>query len=72
MRHLQKSKIKIIGLVDSNSNPEGIDYLIPANDDATKAIELMCAAMSEAISDGKKTMVSTAPAPITAAVEAQK
>jgi small subunit ribosomal protein S2 len=49
-----KSKIKIIGLVDTNCNPEGIDYLIPCNDDATRAIELICKVISEAISEGRQ------------------
>lgn len=51
----QKSKVKTIGLVDTNSNPEGLDFPIPCNDDATKAIALMCAIMSEAITEGKQT-----------------
>ena len=58
VKESQKSKIKIIGVVDSNSNPDGIDYPIPANDDATKAIELICTAMSEAIIEGKKTITT--------------
>lgn len=52
----QKSKVKIIGLVDTNSNPEGLDYPIPCNDDATKAIELMCTVMAEAINEGRQTV----------------
>jgi small subunit ribosomal protein S2 len=55
VKEAQKSKIKIIGLVDSNSNPDGIDFPIPANDDATKAIELIAGIISEAISEGVKT-----------------
>jgi small subunit ribosomal protein S2 len=34
-------KVPIIAVVDTNSNPEGVDYPIPANDDATAAIELV-------------------------------
>jgi len=67
VKEAQKSRIKIIGLVDSNSNPEGIDYAIPSNDDATKAIELMCTAISEAVSEGRQAApVITSPAPATA------
>jgi small subunit ribosomal protein S2 len=51
----QKSKVKIIGVVDTNSNPEGITYPIPCNDDATKAIQLMATVISEAISEGRQT-----------------
>ena len=49
----QKSKVKIIGIVDTNSNPDKITFPIPCNDDATKAIEIMCAVMSEAINEGR-------------------
>ncbi|HEV8601499.1 MAG TPA: 30S ribosomal protein S2 [Patescibacteria group bacterium] len=47
------SKVKIVGLVDTNSDPTGIDYVIPSNDDAIKVIQFMANAFSEAISEGK-------------------
>jgi len=53
IKEAQKSKVKIIGLVDTNSSPEGLDYVIPCNDDATKAIELMANTISEAYAEGK-------------------
>ncbi len=57
-----KSKVPIIGVVDSNSNPEGIAYPIPCNDDATKAIELVANVMAEAILEGRsKQQVTTTP-----------
>ena len=49
----QGSKVKIIGLVDTNASPENVDYVIPCNDDATKAIEIMCNVISEAIVEGR-------------------
>ncbi len=55
IKEAQKSKVKIIGLVDTNSNPEGVDYMIPCNDDATKAVELVCSVISEAISESRQT-----------------
>lgn len=58
VREAQKSKVKTIGLVDTNSNPEGLDFPIPCNDDATKAIELMCTVISEAVNEGRKTVVA--------------
>src|SRR3989344_4430919 len=61
IKEAQKSKIKIIGVVDTNSNPEGIDYPIPANDDATKAIELIANAISEAVTAGKSAQTVGAP-----------
>ncbi len=55
VKEAQKSKVKIIGLVDTNCDPSGIDYMIPCNDDATKAIELICASVAQAINEGKQT-----------------
>lgn len=49
----RKTKVKIIGLVDSNSDPSKVDYAIPCNDDATKAVELVATVMAEAIADGR-------------------
>ena len=57
----KKSNVKIIGVVDTNSNPGGIDYPIPSNDDAIKAIQFVAEAMSAAISEGKKNFVPSAP-----------
>ena len=56
VKEAQKSKVKIIGLVDSNCSPENLDYPIPCNDDATKVIELMTSVISEAVREGKSTM----------------
>ncbi len=39
-----KLGIPVIGIVDTNSNPDGIDYVIPANDDALRAIEIYVSA----------------------------
>ena len=39
-------------MVDTNSNPEGIDFVIPANDDASQSIDLIISTMCEAIKDG--------------------
>jgi small subunit ribosomal protein S2 len=53
------SKVKVIGLVDTNSDPSGIDYVIPSNDDAIKVIQYMSEVMAEAINDGKNNMAAT-------------
>lgn len=45
--------IKVIGLVDTNSSLEMVDYPIPSNDDAIKAIALMANLMANAVNDGK-------------------
>ncbi|TCO08321.1 30S ribosomal protein S2 [Natronoflexus pectinivorans] len=44
--------IPVFAMVDTNSDPRNVDYLIPANDDASKSIELVVGAMTEAIKDG--------------------
>lgn len=44
--------IPVFGIVDTNSNPNNIDFVIPANDDATKSIEVILNAMVEAIQEG--------------------
>ena len=50
----KKLNIPIIAICDSNVNPDGIDYIIPANDDATKTVKLVLNAIKEAINEGKK------------------
>ena len=49
--------IPVFGIVDTNSNPEDIDFIIPANDDASKSIELIldtvCSAMAEGLEERK-------------------
>ena len=44
--------IPVFGMVDTNSNPRDIDFVIPANDDATKSIEAVVGAMCDAINEG--------------------
>ena len=48
----QRLGIPVFGIVDTNSNPNGIDFVIPANDDATKAIEVIVAEMVKALKEG--------------------
>ncbi len=52
----RQSKVKIIGLVDTNSDPSKIDFVIPSNDDAIKVIQFMSQAMADAINEGKSNM----------------
>ena len=49
-----KLGIPIIAILDSNSNPDGIDYPIPGNDDARRAIDLYCNLIKETIDSAKK------------------
>jgi small subunit ribosomal protein S2 len=50
----RQSKVKVIGLVDTNSDPSKVNYVIPSNDDAIKVLEYMAEAMADAINEGKK------------------
>jgi small subunit ribosomal protein S2 len=50
----QKLNIPIVAVVDTNGDPENINYPIPGNDDAVRAIELFTSKVSEAITEGKK------------------
>ena len=54
VREARSTGVKVIGLTDTNSDPSQIDYLIPANDDATKAIDLITRCMAESIKQGKQ------------------
>ena len=49
-----KLGIPIIAILDSNSNPDGIDYPIPGNDDARRSIDLYCDLIKETIVNAKK------------------
>ncbi|MDN6857174.1 30S ribosomal protein S2 [Pseudomonas sp. CAN2814] len=48
-----KLGIPVIGIVDTNSSPEGVDYVIPGNDDAIRAVQLYLGSMAEAVLRGK-------------------
>ena len=52
VREAQRLGIPVFAIVDTNSNPNGIDYVIPANDDATKSIDVILTAVCEAIQEG--------------------
>jgi small subunit ribosomal protein S2 len=49
-----KMGIPIVGIVDTNSNPDGIDYVIPGNDDSIRSIALFARAVSDACLEGSK------------------
>jgi small subunit ribosomal protein S2 len=56
----RKLGIPVVAVVDSNCSPDGIDYVIPGNDDAMKAIQLYAAGIADAVLDGKSA-VPTVP-----------
>ena len=49
-----KLNIPIIAILDTNSDPEGIEYPIPGNDDARRSIDLYCSLVKETIDNAKK------------------
>ena len=57
----QKMGIPVIGLVDTNSNPEGIDVVIPGNDDAIRSIKLILEVIGEACERGLESKQGYAP-----------
>ena len=76
-----KLGIPVIGIVDTNSDPDGVDYVIPGNDDAIRAIRLYVKAVADAVLEGKAERgvapvadelveVEETPTDATAAVEA--
>jgi small subunit ribosomal protein S2 len=50
--------IPVVAIVDTNCNPDEIDYPIPANDDAIRAIKLICAKIADAVLEGKSGITS--------------
>jgi small subunit ribosomal protein S2 len=53
VKEARKLKIPIVGLIDTNADPNEVDYPIPANDDAMRAINLFCKMIADASLDGK-------------------
>ena len=49
----KKMGIPVIGVVDTNSSPDNIDYVIPGNDDAIRAIQLYATAAADAVLEGR-------------------
>ena len=52
----QKLGIPVVAVVDTNCSPDGIDYVIPGNDDAMRAIQLYAIGIAEAINEGKQSI----------------
>jgi small subunit ribosomal protein S2 len=58
IQEAQKLGIPVIGIVDTNNDPSGIDYIIPGNDDSARAIKLYAAAVADACLHGKEEVVT--------------
>jgi small subunit ribosomal protein S2 len=54
----QKLGIPLVGVVDTNHNPDGIDYVIPGNDDSAKAVTLYARSIADAILEGRANAVN--------------
>ncbi len=59
VKEANKSGIPIVAIVDSNSNPDGIDFPIPGNDDAIRSIEFYCNTISETIKNNPTKTLDT-------------
>ena len=53
VQEAKRLRIPIIGLVDTNCDPDGIDYVIPGNDDAIRACDVITAALGNVIQEGR-------------------
>jgi small subunit ribosomal protein S2 len=53
----KKLGIPVIGVVDTNHSPEGVDYVIPGNDDSNRAIKLYARGMADAVLEGRNTSI---------------
>jgi small subunit ribosomal protein S2 len=53
--------IPVVAIVDTNCNPDEIDHPIPANDDAIRAIKLICSKMADAVNEGKAGLAAAVP-----------
>jgi small subunit ribosomal protein S2 len=60
LREAKKLGIPVVAIVDTNCSPEGVDYVIPGNDDAMRAIELYAAVVADAVLDGKASLPEVA------------
>ena len=54
VKEANKLGIPVVAVVDSNCSPEGIDYVIPGNDDAIRAVRLFCSKITDAIIEGSE------------------
>ena len=70
VREARKLGIKVIAIIDTDCDPDLVDYKIPGNDDAIRAIRLFCSLMAEAVNEGKA-LCDQAKMEAEAATEAQ-
>jgi small subunit ribosomal protein S2 len=70
IQEAKKLNIPVVAILDSNSNPNGIDYPIPGNDDAIRAINLYCDLIADSVLDGIQAELTASGADLGASPEA--
>ena len=60
VREARKLGIPVVAIVDTNCSPDGVDYIVPGNDDAMRAIELYAALIADAVIEGKASLPEVA------------
>ncbi len=70
VQEANKLGIPVVAILDSNSDPEGVDYVVPGNDDALRAIQTYCNLISGAVLDGIQAEMSRSGVDIGEALEA--
>ena len=76
IREAQRLRIPIIGLVDTNADPDDVDYVIPGNDDAIRSVGLMSRVIADAVIEGRggdipAVVASDAGVPVVVAAETE-
>ena len=61
VKEARRLGIPLIGLVDTNADPDEVDYVIPGNDDAIRAVSLICKVIADAAIDGRRAAGLTVP-----------
>ena len=69
VKEAHRLNIPLIGLVDTNADPDEVDYVIPGNDDAIRAVSLICKVIADAAIDGRRAAGLTVPGDGEPAVE---
>ena len=64
VREARKLSIPLIGVVDTNCDPDSVDYVIPGNDDALRAIRLFAGRIADAILEGRSLREGATPGPV--------
>ncbi len=72
VQEARKLGIPVVGIVDTNCDPDLIDYVIPANDDAIRAVKLLTARMADAILEGRQGEQMESEEEVAAAEESEK